>query len=86
MDSYLPTPLERLQEATDLLARAFEELDAILALEEFVVGELIVRPDPPWAQIMPQPPPAAKFINPDRILQRTVKASGQLGAAINGIT
>ncbi len=82
MDSYLPPPLERLQEAMDLLARAFEDLDAILALEEFAVGELIARPDPPWAKILPQPPPAAKSVNRDRSLQRTVKASGQLGAAI----
>lgn len=39
---------------------------------------------PPWAQILPQPPPAAKF--PDRVIQhddqRTVMASGQLGATI----
>ncbi len=37
---------------------------------------------PPWAQILPQPHPAAKYVNHDRRLQRTVMASGQLGATI----
>ena len=39
---------------------------------------------PPWAQILPQPPPAAKTTE-DMIRrddQRTVMASGQLGATI----
>ena len=66
------------------LARAFGDLNEILALLNAAVGELIAGPDPPWAQIRPQPPPAAKF--PDRVIrhddQRTVMASGQLGATI----
>lgn len=82
MDGYQPTPEERLQEAAVLLARAFGDLNEILALLNAAVGELIAGPDPPWAQIRPQPPPAAKF--PDRVNrhddQRTVMASGQLGA------
>lgn len=84
MDGYQPTSEERLQEAAALLARAFGDLDEILALLNAAVGELIAGPDPPWAKIRPQPPPAAKF--PDRVIQhddqRTVMASGQLGAAI----
>lgn len=82
MDGYQPTLEERLQEATALLTRAFEDLEEILAMINAAAGELIVGPDPPWAQIRPQPPPAAKF--PDRVNrhddQRTVMASGQLGA------
>ena len=36
---------------------------------------------PPWAQILPQPPPAAKFnVRMIRVEQRNVKAIGQLGA------
>ena len=81
MDGYQPTPEERLQEAVALLARASGDLNEILALLNAAVGELIAGPDPPWAQIRPQPPPAAKF--PDRVIrhddQRTVMASGQLG-------
>ena len=84
MDGYQPTPEERLQEAAALLARAFGDLNEILALLNAAVGELIAGPDAPWAQIRPQRPPAAKF--PDRVIQhddqRTVMASGQLGAAI----
>lgn len=84
MDGYQPTPEERLQEAAALLARAFGDLNEILALLNAAVGELIAGPDPPWAQIRPQPPPAAKYtegmIRYDD--QRTVMASGQLGAAI----
>ena len=35
---------------------------------------------PPWAQILPQPPPAAKFnFRMIRVEQRNVKAIGQLG-------
>ena len=39
---------------------------------------------PPWAQILPQPPPAAKSLTGTngQIDQRAVKASGQLGARI----
>lgn len=36
---------------------------------------------PPMAQILPQPPPAAKFtVRMIRVEQRNVKAIGQLGA------
>lgn len=39
---------------------------------------------PPWAQILPQPPPAAKFtMIAIRFDQRTLEASGQLGARIS---
>lgn len=67
MAAYQPTPEERLQEAAALLARAFGDLNEILALLNAAVGELIAGPDPPWAQI--------RHDN-----QRTVMASGQLGA------
>lgn len=88
MDGYQPSPEEWLQEAAALLARAFRDLEEILAMIDAAAGELIVGPDPPlivgpdppWAQILPQPPPAAKFnVRMIRVEQRNVKAIGQLG-------
>lgn len=56
--------------------------DDLGVLAAVAVG--IVADDPPWAQVLPQPPPAAKTTEEmiRRADQRTVMASGQLGATI----
>lgn len=43
---------------------------------------------PPWAQVLPQPPPAAKFSGTQirHVEQRTLEVGGQLGATALSIT
>ena len=54
-------------------------------LPDLAPGDLIVVVAPPWAQVLPQPPPAAKLLAGMRQRcgnQRTVKAGGSWGKCI----
>lgn len=74
---------EAFAEAFDAWLRALDDVALSTKASKSQSG----RKRPPWAQVLPQPPPAAKFtVRMSRAVQRTVKAIGQLGARPRNIT